>query len=134
MSEVVIQVMVDVLSGLYADSLEGHVYGFDTNRPYGSEGMGGAQLATVVRPGDQIFWTPVTLECEAAIELAGIDFENSECIVEAHTAHGRRYLTMTVPDISKPEAYTMHFAVGRNGRTMSYPSGFTIRPMEEAHD
>ncbi len=131
MSKVLIKVFVDVLSALYSDSLEGNICGFDTNRFHGSQGFGGPELSTAVHAGDQVFWTPIALECEAPIALKGIEFQSpgfSASFVDRMDFH---ILQTTVPDFSTIEPYTLHFTFGNHGRTMQYPSGFTLRPAED---
>jgi hypothetical protein len=133
MSKVLIKVFVDVLSALYSGSLNGNICGFDTNRIHGSQGFGGQDLSTAVKPGDQVFWTPVSLECEAAISLTGIEFQTSSFSAAPLDPKGGHLFQLTVPEFSGIEPYTLHFTFGKHGKTMQFPSGFTLRPIEDHH-
>jgi hypothetical protein len=133
MSDVLIKVFVDVLSALYSDSLEGNVYGFDTHLSHGSQGFGGQELVTSVHSGDKIFWSAISLECEAPITLSGVEFHSEEFSSVPVQQNGLHVMQMITPEITSLQPYTLHFTFGKHGKEMSLASGFTLCPIGESH-
>lgn len=75
---VVIKTFVDVLAALHHKSMAGSVFAFDSNRRFGSTSLGTDQLATVVQPGDSLLWIPLSLECEAFVDIVSIEIPGVE--------------------------------------------------------
>ena len=130
MSRVFIKVFVDVLSALYTDSLEGNICGFDSHRSHGSQGLGSPNLSTAVQPGDEVFWTAISLECEAHLVITRAEFTSPDFLAVPTKGNGWGVLQMTVPEISSPVPYSLNFTFGNNGKTMQYSRGFSLRPIE----
>lgn len=133
MADVLIKVFVDVLSALYSDSLDGNVYGFDTHLSHGSQGFGGQDLVTLVSPGDQVFWSAISLECEAPITLSGVEFHSEEFASVPIHHNGLQMMQMITPEFTSPQPYTLHFTFGKSGKEMSMESGFTLSPIGDSH-
>lgn len=134
MSDGLVKVFVDVLSALHAQSLEGNIFGFDTNLASGSTGLGGPSLSTAVEPGDHLIWTAIPLECEAPVTLTGVEFTRPEFVPVLRKRAGVTTIRLIVPEFDTVEPYTLTFAFGRHGKVMHFTSGFTIRPIEAHHD
>jgi len=134
MADVVVRVFVDALSALYADSLQDSVFGFDSRRAFGSQGLGGPNMSTAVQEGDRIFWLAVSLECEASVHLQSIEFENPGLKASRVNVAGVSVFSMTVPELTSVEPYSVAICVGTNGKAMQHSSGFSIRPAEAVHE
>jgi len=134
MADVVVRVFVDALSALYADSLQDSVFGFDSRRAFGSQGLGGPNMSTAVQEGDRIFWLAVSLECEASVHLQSIEFENPALRATPVSVDGVSIFAMTVPELNSVEPYSIDICVGTSGKAMKHSSGFSIRPAEAVHE
>jgi hypothetical protein len=76
METIAIVSVVDVAAALAADTLTGSVYLMDNNKANGSTDEGSEVLKTKVRKGDQLVWVCVPLECEAHVNITGVEIDN----------------------------------------------------------
>ncbi|MGK4580097.1 hypothetical protein [Kitasatospora sp. HPMI-4] len=74
-----ITAVVDCVGMLAAQSTNGHLYLYDTNRAGGSAGFGTEELRTKVKAGDQLLWNVLALECEAFVAIDGIVIDPEVC-------------------------------------------------------
>lgn len=74
-----ITAVVDCVGALAAQSTNGHLYMYDTNKAGGSVGFGTEELRTKVKAGDQLLWTVLALECEAYVAIDDIVIDKAVC-------------------------------------------------------
>lgn len=113
---VVVKLFVDVLAALYQGQLAGNVFGFDSNRPYGSSGQGGDRTATVVHPGDQLLWSSLSLECEAFVDIVAIRVPGAAATVRQF--QGSQFWSTRVPPLAGPTHYRVSLELGHIGRRL----------------
>ncbi len=112
--KITIKSVVDVVGALAADTMNGNMYMYDTNKLNGSTGHGTEQLRTVVRKGDQVIWNALPLECEAYVGIDGIEIDKEFCDIEKKTYPGTdiSYWIGTIKKDTKITAYHIRFKLG----------------------
>lgn len=110
-----ITAVVDCVGALASQSMHGHLYLYDTNRAGGSSGLGTEELRTKVHRGDQVLWNVLALECEAFVDIDGIEIDPEVCEPERKVYPGTDivYWTGTVKkDTAEPVPYRLRFVLG----------------------
>ncbi|MDN3354379.1 hypothetical protein [Actinomadura sp. DC4] len=110
-----ITAVIDPVAALAAGTVRGNLYLYDTNKTGGSTGLGGEELRTRVRKGDQLLWNTLPLECEtyAAISAILIDAEICEPKQKVYPGTDISYWSATVKrDLTEPVPYRIQFRLG----------------------
>lgn len=123
---VVVKVFVDVLAALHQERMSGNVFAFDANRPYGSAGQGTDQIATVVRRGDQLLWVPLSLECEAFVDI--VDVAIPGLAAKQVPVLGAACWTARPPVPTDPIRYRLTFELGHLGRQLELDTFALVAP------
>ncbi len=122
-SQLRIVAVVDVVTALATEALDGALWLLDSNKDGGSTGEGTGRLTTTVQEGDELVWTTMSLECEAYAAIDAVEIDAAYCDVSRETYPGTdiaywlgRILkdpgTSTVP-------YKLRFALGSRVVPMS---------------
>ena len=128
MADVVIKLMVDVLAALHEGGLEGNVFGFDTARAAGSRGFNTSSLATAVRPGDQVLWEIIPLECEAGATISAIEIPGVAAGPRDEAPMGSRFWCGVVGEVNDDLPYSITIGLGRNGSELTLADSLSLVP------
>ncbi|MFE4519744.1 hypothetical protein ACFRMQ_36870 [Kitasatospora sp. NPDC056783] len=127
-----ITAVVDCVGMLAAQSTQGHLYLYDTNRSGGSTGFGTEELSTPVKAGDQLLWNVLALECEAFVAIDGIEIDQEVCepVRKVYPGTDVAYWTGTVKkDQTAPVSYRISFRLG----TQAEPITTAVSPTLVGH-
>ncbi len=121
---ITIATVIDVVGALASDTLSEHIYLMDTNKANGSTGLGTENLKTMVKKGDRLVWTLLTLECEAYAIIEDIIIDKDYCKPKKKTYEGTdiTYWVGTVKKDVKVAPYKIKFKVGSRVQEMTIAS------------
>ncbi|HJQ36976.1 MAG TPA: hypothetical protein VKB93_07545 [Thermoanaerobaculia bacterium] len=122
-SQLRIVAVVDVVSALATDTIDGAVWLLDSNKDGGSTGEGTGLLTTTVQEGDELIWTTMSLECEAFAAIDAIEIDPTYCDVSRETYPGTDIAYWLGRVLKDPGAsrvpYNLRFALGSRVSRMS---------------
>ncbi|MDO9105751.1 MAG: hypothetical protein Q7U57_12430 [Methylovulum sp.] len=119
--------LIDVVGALANDTLNGNIYLMDNNKSNGSSDQGTEVLKTLVKEGDQLVWTVMSLEPEAYASIKEIIIDSDYCVPEQKTYEGSdvTYWVGKVKKNPKSTPYNLKIQVGTQEQalmTTSSPS------------
>ncbi|NET03370.1 MAG: hypothetical protein F6K16_01255 [Symploca sp. SIO2B6] len=129
MATITIATVIDAVGALTADTLSGSTYLMDTNKMYGSIGVGTENLQTLVNKDDELIWTVWALEVEVYVAIKDIIIDSKYCQPEEMKYDGTDisyWVGEVKRNIREPVSYQIKFQVGNRKETMTLSTPFLI--------